>query len=95
MNRPTRYEVTATKTDGTSYLVGYTRRRSMSGLLHVAQMNGEKLANFLGVTDNDPVQSVRGRAAALMIGPWTISFTGRTQLEAVKSPKPFFLNLSK
>lgn len=82
-NYATRYEVVAVHLTGAyrSFLIGYTARKSLPGLLATIRMNGEKLCNLLGVTDDHRMNKLPGSALDLGNG-WTVKFSGRTQRDA-------------
>jgi hypothetical protein len=84
-NRPTRYEITATREGCDTLLIGYTPRVSRIGLLHVMQRQHVELIARLGIGDDDEIAwHTRPRVHATTSG-WSIGFTGRTQRDAILS----------
>lgn len=81
---PTRYEMIATSPDGRRFLLLYSRRASMPGLLTCARQRGAELCDRIGVDDSPRCTKARGgRFPVLDMGNgWTIGFSGRTQLQA-------------
>ena len=87
--RRTAYEITATKQGQPVYLVAYAQRLSRAGLLKAMQNRGEAIIARLGIGANDQITfHCQPRAHCVMDG-WTIGFTGRTMLEAERSPHPY------
>jgi hypothetical protein len=78
----TRYEITATHSDGRAFLVAYTPRLTRPGLLHAIQVRSEAIVAKLGAAVGDRFDvHLKPRIHATLAG-WTIGFTGRTQHEA-------------
>ena len=87
--RRTAYEITATKPGQPVYLVAYAQRLSRAGLLKAMQNHGPAIIAKLGIGANDQITfHCQPRVHCVMDG-WTIGFTGRTMLEAERSPHPY------
>lgn len=75
-NRPTGYEVAAIKGE-TRILVAYCQRHSFSGLRNAVYNRAEKVVALTGKTE------FQSRKGDMLLGDWTIRFTGRTQRDAI------------
>lgn len=97
-NYHTRYEVIVVDTTGEfrSILVGYTSRKSLPGLLALAQKQGAALIRVLAISEHDRFH--RGGQSlgvpSLCVGRWLIQFSGRTQRQAyIEGERPFCGNM--
>lgn len=88
-NRSTRYEIIAFHaTDYRSILIGYTGRKSFSGMLAMLRQNGPKFVSLTGMTDD--TTNKRERGALHFSNGWTVRFSGRTQRDAyIDGERPF------
>lgn len=77
-NYATRYEVAATHPDGRRLLVVYTPRKSRRGILAFNPNTARALVAVCGADS-----FTKGKGGAILIGEWTVDFTGRTQREAL------------
>lgn len=83
-NRATRYEVVAQRPDGTTALVGYTPRRTLSGLRDAAGNRGTELVAWLDAPPGAEMSWRRGCTDTVQItGGGIVRFSGRTQREAI------------
>lgn len=80
---PTRYEVRADHPDGRKLLIGYTARRSRSGIGSAIRQRIKIIATALDVGDADLFTWRKPASAGCDLGPWHIYITGRTQRDAV------------
>jgi hypothetical protein len=82
-----KYETILTAPDGRRFLLLYTGRRSLRGLLDCCRQRGAELVERIGLDDSARCnRGGRGRFPALDFGNgWTAEFSGRTQLEARQS----------
>lgn len=80
-NRQTRYELVASHPDGRRLLVGYTARYSKHGILGMLRQNGPAVVAAFGL-DGDAIMTFDRRGQTAHVGPWTITFSGRTQRDA-------------
>jgi hypothetical protein len=80
-NHPTRYEVELHTADGRRFLVGYTPRRSFTGLLAAVRKMGKSILAITNLPE-DATTSRNGTALGLGYGH-VIRFTGRTQRDAI------------
>lgn len=78
----TKYEITARHSDGRSFLIGFTARKSRVGLLAVLRDRGDEILVKCGFTDGAKAEYTKGRFPCVLSEGWTIGFTGRTKLEA-------------
>ncbi len=80
----TKYETTVTAPDGRRFLLFYTERRSLAGLLSCVRKRGAELCDRLGVDDSARVtRSGRGAFPILEFGNgWSAGYSGRTQKQA-------------
>lgn len=92
MNRPTRYEITATNGAHT-FLVGYTPRLSRPGLLVAMQKHGEQLIALCGIGDQHEIAFRCHPRIHAHVNGWTIGFTGRTQRECQPHEHPVLRDL--
>lgn len=85
-NRRTMYEVVLTK-DGQDYLLGYTVRRSTTGLLGFCRKKVALIRAAGGYADNDVIQAHqegRGSDARLVFrDDLIVRFSGRTARDAI------------
>jgi len=89
MIHPTRYEIQALAPTGQKYLAGYVRIPSLIGAVKMLRHNGPDWVKVTG--SEDFTAAGKGRAGwRLNLGGWIISYSGRTKLEAERSPLPFF-----
>ena len=85
----TKYELQAVAPNGQKFLAGYVRVPSISGAMRMMRQNGETWARITG--DSECQVEGKGRLGwKLHLGGWVISYSGRTKLEALRSPLPFF-----
>lgn len=78
-NRTTRYELVISR-GAERFRLCYTARKNRRGMIDWIFRNGKELAAFSGS------QEVRfGQGATAQLGDWHISFSGRTQREAILS----------
>ena len=82
MTELTKYEVTATHTDGSSVLIGYTARLSRPGLLALMRHRGPAVVAHLRIGDKDQISFTTKPRPAAKVNAWTVGFTGRTKREA-------------
>ena len=84
MYRPTRYETVIAAPDGARYLLFYSARASLPGLLSCLRQRGAELCEIIGADDSATVSKIRGgRFPAMSFGNgWTAEYSGRTQLQA-------------
>jgi hypothetical protein len=76
-NRATRYELVIQRGDE-RFRLCYTGRKNRRGMIDWIFRNGKELAAFSGS------EEVRfGHGATAQLGDWHISFSGRTQREAI------------
>jgi hypothetical protein len=91
-NQPTRYELVAERGD-IRILIAYSMRTGRHSLLTSVQKHGQKLIDFMGITDEHLLVFLKPAKLGAHVGPadnpWTIRFTGRTQREAVQSELPW------
>lgn len=82
----TRYEVTLTN-GRTTYLLGYTSRRSRQGLLDVLRLRGSDVVEKTSMPENAIISFVHWNTIGFDLGfdSWHVRFTGRTQREAIVS----------
>lgn len=89
-NEATRYELVAKNDDGsTTILVGYTPRRTVSGMIAML-LSGDaapnrridRLSRAAGVEAVAWEAPHRGAAQKISAPGWSVSFSGRTQREA-------------
>lgn len=78
-NRPTRYEIAATKGER-RILVGYTARKSRHGILAMLRQRGAEMIERLEIGESDLLTTDKG---ALLVSGWRIAFTGRTQRDCI------------
>jgi len=80
----TKYETVLTAPDGRRFLLLYTGRRSLAGLLSCVQQRGAELCDRMRVPEDARcTRGGGGRFPVLDFGNgWTAGFTGRTQLES-------------
>lgn len=81
-NDATRYEVAAIHTDGRRFLVGYTARKSLQGLLAVVQSNGSKVCDLIELGATDEADIARSAGGKISFKNWTVRFSGRTVKDA-------------
>jgi len=79
-----KYETIVTAPDGRRFLLLYTGRRSLPGLLACVRQRGAELCDRMRVDDSARcTRGGRGRFPTLDFGNgWTAGYSGRTQLEA-------------
>ena len=82
-NRATRYEITAKGPDG-EFLVGYTARKTRRGMLEVMRMYHGNLIHLCD-TNEMTVPSHFKAKDGIVMGDWTIKFSGRTQRDAISN----------
>lgn len=92
MSNPTRYELQATAPDGTRYLAGYARIPSQAGAIRMLRQHGESWVKLAG-TDRFDLSGKGRMGFKINLGRWSVSFTGRTMLEAERAPLPWFKDL--
>jgi hypothetical protein len=80
----TKYETVLMAPDGRRFLLLYTGRRSLPGLLACVRQRGAELCDRIGLDDSARCnRGGRGRFPVLDFGNgWQAGFSGRTQLEA-------------
>jgi len=80
----TKYETILTAPDGSRFLLLYTGRRSLPGLLACLRQRGAELCDRIGLDDSARcTRSGKGLFPVLDFGNgWTAGFSGRTQLQA-------------
>lgn len=80
-HQTTRYELVMrhTKT-GEKRRVCYTARRNRRGLFDAMRSNGEALVRITGAQE-----FTFGTGSTATIGDWSVSFSGRTQREAISN----------
>ena len=76
----TLYELVAKHPDGRSYLIRYTHRRSRDALLKNLRHYGETVARLMGPT----VTFASHAADGATVGDWRVSWTGRTERDALR-----------
>lgn len=79
---PTRYEIAARHPDGRHYLIGYTVRRSRSGLLAAMRRVGPQTVAKLAIGESDLISWHTKPVIHADVAGWWIGFTGRTQRDA-------------
>lgn len=79
----TRYEIAAAHRDGRHFLIGYTPRRSLPGLLAAMRNAGAAIIDALAIGEADMIDLfTRPSIHATVSNGWTVRFSGRTQREA-------------
>lgn len=85
----TRYELQALAPDGRKFLAGYVRIPSRASAVKMLRQNGEAWAKVAGATQFR-IEGQGRMGWKLLLGGWAITYSGRTKLEAERSPLPFF-----
>lgn len=81
----TRYEVIAENKDGIRWLVGFCRIPSRTSLIRLSRSRGQSLVNLTGISQF--TCEGKGRLGhKVILGDWTIRYSGRTMLESKQSP---------
>lgn len=80
----TRYETIVTAPDGARYLLLYSARASLPGLLSCLRQRGAELCGRIGADDSARCSKIRGGRFPVMSldNGWTAGYSGRTQLQA-------------
>jgi hypothetical protein len=79
-NHHTRYELIAVSPEGRRVLLGYTARRSRSGLRAMLRQNAPSVVAVCG---SDSFGLAKRAADGATVGAWRVVFSGRTQREAI------------
>lgn len=87
--RSTKYELVATSPDGQRVLAGYCSH-GKNNILSMLRRNGEQWADRISA---DAVVTFAKDGRSAQIGPWEVSFSGRTQRESIiLGELPFFVD---
>ena len=84
-NYPTRHEAVVSKPDGAQSLLAYTPRKSIRGLLDVAQEHGKHILAHLALPDDATMEAAKGAGKQeLQFSDGSkVHFSGRTQRDAI------------
>lgn len=88
-HQSTRYEIVLTLADGSRLLVGYTPRKSQTGMLSAVQRVGAAILGFMPDLTNDHRMTWRKGGFDMGNGA-RIAWSGRTQRDALQhGPLPY------
>ena len=79
-NYRTRYELAVSNFIGQSYLLAYCGSKRRQTVLEVVRKHGLRLTRLTG---QEEITFAKRAADGAMLGDWKVSWTGRTQREAI------------